>query len=125
MVDMDILQRKVAQLTASYVEKLPGYKATFNSIAQRLTSDPDRATVQELGELAHKLSGSAGSYGFAHMGKVAKELENICTNFLGGGDVLDDAVNEIIMALVTLISIIDTTINSESNPDSSAQSGDA
>lgn len=117
MTDMDDLQHKVDQLTASYIKRLPVYMVTLKTIAKRLLTEPDPTVVLELREITHKLSGSAGSYGFADLGGVAKDLEGICISSLEDGGDLDDGINNISMALITLISTIDHIIKSQSSGD--------
>ncbi len=115
MTDMDALQLKVGQLTAGYVEKLPGHVVDLKSIAERLVHEPDQMVMNELCERAHKLAGSAGSYGFTDLGIAAKDLENICVTSVEGGDVLEDTIDGVTMALIMLISIIEDTIKSNAD----------
>ncbi len=67
------IMSKLAALNAAYAEKLP------TKIAQ---IEESIGSLQEVANLAHKLSGSAGTHGFHSLGRVAKELELTCLDLL-------------------------------------------
>lgn len=59
----------------------------LNSLADRIADDPDdSAALSEYRREAHKMRGSAGSYGFADATRVAGEAEDAAKAWLAGGD---------------------------------------
>jgi HPt (histidine-containing phosphotransfer) domain-containing protein len=113
MLDMDSLQARVKELTVVYVNKLPEYQGVFSAFADRMMSNPDQSLIEEILRDAHKLAGSAGSYGFIDLGNAAANLEAGCQILLDTADISDEGVNDLSMTLITLINLIESTINSE------------
>lgn len=64
------LQNKLEALKAVFVSRLPDKVQQIESAL-----DDSLETVQGL---AHKLAGSAGTYGFSHIGHMARNLELAC-----------------------------------------------
>jgi diguanylate cyclase (GGDEF)-like protein len=73
---------KLAALQASYAsklgEKLAELKAAAALIIPGDRSEDSATAILELSGLAHKLSGSAGTFGFKDLGAAAKNLEILC-----------------------------------------------
>lgn len=64
------------QQRTAYVQTLPGRLAQLTSLASQL-EDPAQAAaaLPALERCAHSLAGTAGTFGFAAMGRTARELE--------------------------------------------------
>ncbi len=76
------LQQQIKALRDEYEAKLPGRLRELDAAFKRLPPDGDagdsRPELQNLMALAHKLSGSAGTFGFMALGDAAEKLENAC-----------------------------------------------
>ena len=80
------LQDKIKALGAEYEAKLPGRLEELNDAFGHLPPDggggESRQELENLMALAHKLSGSAGTFGFMALGVAAEKLENACQAYL-------------------------------------------
>ncbi len=80
------LQQRIKALRDEYEAKLPGRLRELDAAFKRLPPDggagDSRPELQNLMALAHKLSGSAGTFGFMALGIAAEKLENACQAYL-------------------------------------------
>ena len=60
-------------LRRRYLESFPAKAAAFNTVLDCL-SDGTPESIRQLRDLAHKLAGSAGMYGFDDLGQHAREI---------------------------------------------------
>lgn len=73
---MPDLGHALAQLRERYRASAPQLVATFRGIASALASDPrSPALISSLRDAAHRVRGTAGSYGFTHASELAGVLE--------------------------------------------------
>ncbi len=78
MADSDeALERALKVLRTEYLEASPTRVAELWSALARVQNG-DTAAVGALGTLAHRLAGSAGSYGFQEVSIAARELDQRC-----------------------------------------------
>lgn len=86
---MNDLQDKLAASRAAYVDKLQRRLDELQELLQQARTAPERALepLQQAQRLAHKICGSAGTFGFAAAGEAAGEIDRL---LLGAGE-LDDA----------------------------------
>lgn len=63
-----------AVLRTRYLESFPAKSASFSAALQALEMTFDAQQVRALRDLAHKLAGSAGMYGFDDLGLLAREI---------------------------------------------------
>ena len=71
----DIASRLLA-LKQAYAARLPDELAQLNQLAQALQLPAQQAdALVQLNQRLHKLAGSAGSFGLAELGKLARQLE--------------------------------------------------
>ena len=91
-------QKRVKALRDEYEAKLPGRLQELDACFKQLPPDggagESRQELENLMALAHKLSGSAGTFGFMALGVAAEKLENACQAYLDqsgrlGRDVLE------------------------------------
>ncbi|WP_083264338.1 diguanylate cyclase [Pseudohongiella acticola] len=69
------LTRQLQAIQIQYLEKLPQTLTQIESLAHRLPkSDPGDENWQQLGQLLHKLSGSAGTFGLPALSAQAAKL---------------------------------------------------
>jgi diguanylate cyclase (GGDEF)-like protein len=70
------IARKLQVLRDDYAARLPAEIQLLRDLVNKL-SDPalQRGALDQLSQKLHKLAGSAGSFGFADLGKQAKKLE--------------------------------------------------
>ena len=75
-------QQQLKALGAEYEAKLPARLRELDACFKRLPTDggagESRQGLENLMALAHKLSGSAGTFGFMALGNAAEKLENAC-----------------------------------------------
>jgi chemotaxis protein histidine kinase CheA len=65
-----------AEMRAAYALELPGEVEALMAAVQRARSEQGRAELTvEARRIAHRLCGTAGSYGFTEIGEAAAELE--------------------------------------------------
>ena len=71
-------QSKLKSLKSAYARRLPEKAQGLEALAMSLSSGGDDEHAWRLLEAeAHKLAGSAGSYGFPDIGVIARELEHL------------------------------------------------
>ena len=81
-------KRRLGELRRSYLASLPDRKTTFRGPMGRLLSTGwDQETAEQLLNLAHKLAGSAASYGLPALSRIARELEEALNTPLDAGQV--------------------------------------
>ena len=97
-------QQKLAQLRRDYLDRLPGQTAEMRTLVDRLLPRaPSLELIRELQLLAHRLAGSAGTFGLHTLSQAARRLEGLLAFCLvdghPGGDeyvaLLESAVVEI------------------------------
>ena len=97
-----------AAIRHSFIDGLPRRAADLRGAAQPLHADDATAAwgaaVVEVAAHAHKLAGSAGTFGFTAIGDMARELEHLCTNLIE--DARQPTVTERQM-LIRLVATID------------------
>jgi len=113
MVDMDALNAKIAALKADYLLKMPEHLALYRTLSERLLSEvgqdvPD--IIEEIRNYAHKLSGSAGSYGFMEIGEAAMKVDTSCTDILKDSDYADDVINDLSLLIFAVVKAIEDEI---------------
>ncbi len=80
--DIDIA---LAAVTADYARALPDKVADLRRLVERVIDGPrDPGVLTEVRSSAHKLSGTAGSYGFPRVGDAARGLEQLTVRALEG-----------------------------------------
>ncbi len=79
-------QQQIKALRDEYEAKLPGRLQELDAGVKQLPPDggggESRQELENLMALAHKLSGSAGTFGFMALGVAAEKLENACQAYL-------------------------------------------
>jgi HPt (histidine-containing phosphotransfer) domain-containing protein len=73
----------------SFVCRLRSDRDTLTSLAHGLWSTPEnvrRARLAEIEELAHRLAGAAGTFGYERVGMAALELEDCVAAKASGAD---------------------------------------
>ena len=68
-------QAAIAALTAKFAASLPEKRQILIDQAERWKTSRDPAALREAVAQAHKLAGSAGSYGFDPLGLAARHFE--------------------------------------------------
>ncbi len=63
-----------AALRDRYLESFPAKAASLSTALQALEMTFDAQQIRALRDLAHKLAGSAGMYGFDDLGLLAREI---------------------------------------------------
>lgn len=79
--DVALLAR-IKELGQAYAAALPGYVTRFQTGVARLSRTRDLAEVERerngLREIAHKLAGTAGLYGFPELSAWGKQTQKLC-----------------------------------------------
>ena len=73
----DDLERALRALREEYLGAAP-QRITELWVALAKVQNGEPAAVAALGTLAHRLAGSAGSYGFQAVSQAARELDQLC-----------------------------------------------
>lgn len=78
------LEQRLAELTRTYVESLPGrldeLRGFLNQYSELEHGEANASVLGELRGCAHKLVGSGATFGFHNLSAVAFELEEFCNN---------------------------------------------
>lgn len=94
---------RLEQLHDAYKNSFPAKKTEFESaLAAFVTAPDDQQVIEALRKLAHKLSGSAGAYGFESIYKLSASVQALTDQQLDTPCHTDDcivAVNELVSAL--------------------------
>jgi PAS domain S-box-containing protein len=102
------VERMFAELRLKFVAnlatRLEEMKSAFADIASQATEGRNAQGVEFLRASAHKLAGTAGTYGFHSLGKTARTLETACDTFLAGGF---DSPNDALETVETLLAEIE------------------
>jgi HPt (histidine-containing phosphotransfer) domain-containing protein len=72
--ESEVTRAVLADLTAEYAAELPGLVEALAALVEAATMDP--AVVPRASAAAHRLRGTAGSYGFAAVGEAAGSVED-------------------------------------------------
>lgn len=85
MPDLTPAQRQQLEaLRQAYAAELPEKVTAIAEAATIIGTWDDRARVQELHQLVHRLAGSSAIWGFAAIGRAAAELEEFLLRALDG-----------------------------------------
>ena len=80
------LAEKLAVLKETYISQLGERIENLESAYQDINSGNDFATtkggLEQLAFHAHKLAGTAGTFGFADLGEIGAEIEQKCDTFI-------------------------------------------
>ncbi len=82
------LEQRLAALQIAFAAKLDDRLGEIEAAVRPLAAaggDTNQA-LRRLRDLAHKLSGSGATFGFADLGREAAGLESLCVSVLGQGD---------------------------------------
>nr|WP_245258373.1 Hpt domain-containing protein [Rhodopseudomonas palustris] len=81
---------KLARLQCDFLQRLDNDVAKLERLANTLRSGKARkASLKQIGEIAHGLAGASGVFGFPQLGDLAAELEQAISD--GGVDSVDIA----------------------------------
>ena len=76
------IERKLEALRASFADDLGGTMRELESVAQGLgdgaSAEDARGALETIHARAHKLAGSAATFGFPRVGEIAQDLEERC-----------------------------------------------
>ncbi|RGP53321.1 diguanylate cyclase [Pseudomonas abyssi] len=73
MADNPQLQAQLAAIEARFRQRLDDELDTLNDLCAQLHDDP--SALRSLRDRLHKLAGSAGTFGYGELGRVARQLE--------------------------------------------------
>ncbi len=86
------LEKKIASLRVSFVERLVGtaeeVSDVLGTIMAAANDDDGQVALQGLNQTAHKLAGTAGTFGFSDLGVAARRVETNCTSIIDGNEAL-------------------------------------
>ncbi|MEK7244711.1 MAG: CHASE domain-containing protein [Pseudomonadota bacterium] len=102
----DALREQIAKLKAGFAERLPARLAEIAAAQSAFVNTQGAARAAALKALvghAHKLAGSAGSFGFPELGNASRELDIHGAELLKSGAPLDSGAAERIAVLVARI----------------------
>jgi len=81
-VTHDAFLAQLAEVRKMFEAQLPQRIAALQAACEGALAAPDdRAASAAAGQLAHKLAGSSGTFGFPEVGRVAKSLELLFASF--------------------------------------------
>lgn len=80
------------------------------------SGDDPAAAAREIGKVAHKIAGTAGSFGFATLGSIAQRVEELCTQIAGlsGAELTQGVQFRLLPALDDLNRELDKALVSDS-----------
>lgn len=104
----------LAELQVEYLAGVPDKLAALRSALARASSEA--VGVVELGRLAHRIAGTAGSYGMSRAGEIGAQLEELCKGSSARGEELDAGA---VARAVALIAAMDRAFSSDASPPAS------
>lgn len=85
--DQEAFRQELAELYRNYVRGLPEKLENIRHITRSLHAGADSGeALDELHAQAHKLAGSAGTYGCPEVGLAARDYENLIIAWLDSGN---------------------------------------
>ena len=75
----EVLAQKLAQLAATFVAQIPARVAQMDAHFDAVVNGQGAEALEGLRAEAHKLVGSAGTFGLPDISREARSLEDICT----------------------------------------------
>jgi PAS domain S-box-containing protein len=94
MTGSEPLKDGLARLKAEFAERLPGRLAEIESAKTALadaSGEAQVAALKNLAGMAHKLAGSAGTFGYPDLGSAARAVNDFAKDVLSGGGTPLDA----------------------------------
>jgi len=79
------LQASLAAIREAYAASLPDKLAELATLYQALSAGGDLQSLQQLRAAAHKLAGSAGTFGYDELGNIARRLEHALRDWVAVG----------------------------------------
>ena len=79
------LEDELQKLKKSYVEYLPEKIKEIQNLWNNQVNNGQPETLEELHIMIHSIAGSAGTFGFDDMGKVAHSADNILKDYREAG----------------------------------------
>jgi len=80
------IARKLAELKATYISQLGERVGNLNTALAGLSADSEfglqETSIEDLRFHAHKLSGTAGTFGFPELGNAGATIEQICEGLI-------------------------------------------
>lgn len=71
-----ILERALAPVRARFIEAIEGHILSFETLRQEAWREtPEKNALKEIGQLAHRIAGIAGSVGYKQIGEMASSVE--------------------------------------------------
>ena len=108
--------QELVKLRALYQRNLLRYVEQLEDAWQALLISRDRAHIEEMTGLAHRLAGSGKAYGFEALSKVAKDLECACESVvLIDADLIRTQLGEPVISLMSCLR--ENAKESEQQPD--------
>lgn len=96
--------QELVKLRALYQRNLLRYVEQLEDAWQALLISRDRAHIEEMTGLAHRLAGSGKAYGFEALSKVAKDLECACESVvLIDADLIRTQLGEPVISLMSCL----------------------
>ena len=103
-VDKDTFAEKLRALKEAYDAQLGGRIDALESALGDIGAAGDRtgqiAAVRKLLELAHKIAGSAGTFGHQKLSATASDLEGLCESTVEDGEGPSPELNQELVDLV-------------------------
>lgn len=84
--DLQRARAKLGLLRERFVERLRERLGELETLVGQAHHDPTAGALAEAGGAAHRLAGTAGSYGFVEVGEAAAALERSLQRIAGGQD---------------------------------------
>lgn len=104
MSDLPELERMLLELRASYAASLPSKLGGIEAAMRDVLREPgNRQCLARLHAQLHSLTGSAGTFGFAGLGELARELEQRCDAWLEGAGCNQDDLARLQASLARMV----------------------
>ena len=100
--------KRLIDLQNKYIAQLPGKLNALNRVWLKALHDKDAIALSQLGQHAHNLAGSAGTFGFPSISTEAKNLEDLIRNYdkeTGLTTTEKEAIADVLQHIVHLVEI--------------------
>lgn len=81
-------QAQIARLAASFCERACTEADELDALADRLATENAEAARAAIRRIAHRMAGTAGTFGFQHLSDVAARLEDLALSGVSDAELL-------------------------------------
>ena len=107
-----MLERALAPVRARFIDALEDHILSFEALRQQAAAATDaQPSLDEIGKLAHRIAGIAGSVGFDDIGERASRVERCVIACRGTGTANADKLHRVTAELEPFLDLMETHLD--------------